>query len=69
MVGFILDNYLDEQGVKQFLTADILLVGPLKIPEDVHTEFLFVATPLKLKNGNVRQFGLWGIVESQNKTL
>ncbi|MAH06716.1 hypothetical protein CMI38_00515 [Candidatus Pacearchaeota archaeon] len=52
MVGFVLDNDLDEEGVGKFLKEDILPVGPLNIREALPDKFLFVATPLNIRYGD-----------------
>lgn len=52
MVGFVSDNDLDEDGVRRFLRADILPVGPLNILSELPRKFLFVATPLRIKYGD-----------------
>ena len=52
MVGFVSDNDLDEEGVRRFLKADILPIGPLNIQVELPERFLFVATPLNIKYGD-----------------
>ena len=52
MVGFVSDNDLDEEGIRRFLQEDILPVGPLNIEQKLPDSFLFIATPLKIKDGD-----------------
>ena len=52
MVGFFSDNDLDEEGVRKFLSEDILPVGPLKIKENLPRRFYFSAHPLNIRAGD-----------------